>query len=151
MILNQLTAHEVDSLIKKKKITAYEAMQDIFNQIDKVDNLIKAFLIINREEALRQAKGIDTKVKNGEELPPLAGVAVAIKDIIATRGTETTCGSKILKGFIPPYNATVINRLKEAGATIIGKTNMDEFAMGSSTENSAFGPTHNLSLIHISE
>ena len=143
MILNQLTAHEVVSLIKKKKITAYEAMQDIFNQIDKVDNLIKAFLIINREEALRQAKEIDTKVKNGEELPPLAGVAVAIKDILATRGMETTCGSKILKGFIPPYNATVINRLKEAGATIIGKTNMDEFAMGSSTENSAFNPTHN--------
>ena len=143
MILNQLTAHEVVDLIKKKKITAYEVMQDIFNQIDKVDNLIKAFLVINREEALRQAKVIDTKVKNGEELPPLAGVAVAIKDIIATQGTETTCGSKILKGFIPPYNATVINKLKEAGAIIIGKTNMDEFAMGSSTENSAFGPTHN--------
>jgi len=141
--LNQLTAHEVVNLIKKKKITAYEVMQDIFIQIDKVDNLINAFLIINREEALEQAKGIDTKVKNGEKLPLLAGVAVAIKDIIATRGTETTCGSKILKGFIPPYNATVINRLKEAGAIIIGKTNMDEFAMGSSTENSAFGPTHN--------
>jgi aspartyl-tRNA(Asn)/glutamyl-tRNA(Gln) amidotransferase subunit A len=141
--LNQLTAHKVVNLIKKKKITAYEVTQDIFNQIDKVDNLIKAFLVINREEALRQAKEIDAKVKNGEELPPLAGVAVAVKDIIATRGTETTCGSKILKGFIPPYNATVINRLKEAGAIIIGKTNMDEFAMGSSTENSAFGPTHN--------
>jgi len=143
LTLNQLTAHEVVNLIKKKKITAYEVMQDIFNQIDKVDNLIKAFLVINREEALRQAKEVDAKVKNGEELPPLAGVAVAIKDIIATQGTETTCGSKILKGFIPPYNATVINRLKEAGAIIIGKTNMDEFAMGSSTENSAFGPTHN--------
>jgi len=141
--LNQLTAHEVVNLIKKKKITAYEVMQDIFNQIDKVDNLIKAFLVINREEALKQAKEIDAKVKNGEELSPLAGVAVAIKDIIATQGMETTCGSKILKGFTPPYNATVINRLKEAGAIIIGKTNMDEFAMGSSTENSAFGPTHN--------
>jgi len=143
LTLNQLTAYEVVNLIKKKKITAYEVMQDIFSQIDKVDNLIKAFLVINREEALKQAKEIDVKVKNGEELPPLAGVAVAIKDIIVTQGTETTCGSKILKGFIPPYNATVINRLKEAGAIIIGKTNMDEFAMGSSTENSAFGPTHN--------
>ena len=143
MTLNQLTAHEVVNLIQKKKITAYEVMQDIFNQIDKVDNLIKAFLVINRKEALKQAKEIDVKVKNGEELPFLAGVAVAIKDIIATQGTETTCGSKILKGFIPPYNATVINKLKEAGAIIIGKTNMDEFAMGSSTENSAFGPTHN--------
>jgi len=143
LTLNQLTAHEVVNLIKKKKITAHEVLQDIFNQIDKVDNLIKAFLVFTREEAFKQAKEIDEKVKNGEALPPLAGVAVAIKDIIATQGTETTCGSKILKGFIPPYNATVINKLKEAGAIIIGKTNMDEFAMGSSTENSAFGPTYN--------
>ncbi|MEA3454762.1 MAG: Asp-tRNA(Asn)/Glu-tRNA(Gln) amidotransferase subunit GatA, partial [Candidatus Caldatribacteriota bacterium] len=143
MTLNQLTAHEVVNLIKKKKITAYEVMQDIFNRIDNVDNSIKAFLVLNREEALKQAKEIDIKVKNGEKIPPLAGVAVAVKDLIATKGTETTCGSKILKGFIPPYNATVINRLKEAGAIIIGKTNMDEFAMGSSTENSAFGPTRN--------
>jgi aspartyl-tRNA(Asn)/glutamyl-tRNA(Gln) amidotransferase subunit A len=143
LTLNQLTAHEIINLIRKKKITAYEVMQDIFNQIDKVENSIKAFLVLNREEALRQAKEIDAKVKNGEEIPPLAGVAVAIKDIIATRGTETTCGSKILKGFIPPYNATVINRLREAGAITIGKTNMDEFAMGSSTENSAFFSTRN--------
>jgi aspartyl-tRNA(Asn)/glutamyl-tRNA(Gln) amidotransferase subunit A len=143
LTLNQLTAHEIINLIRKKKITAYEVIQDIFNQIDKVENSTKAFLILNREETLKQAKEIDAKVKNGEEIPPLAGVAVAIKDIIATRGTETTCGSKILKGFIPPYDATVINRLKKAGAIIIGKTNMDEFGMGSSTENSAFGPTHN--------
>ncbi len=143
MTLNQLTAHEVINLIRKKKITAYEVMQDIFNQIDRVDNLIRAFLVLNKEEALKQAKEIDIKVKNGEKLPPLAGVAVAVKDIIATQGTETTCGSKILKGFVPPYNATVINNLKEAGAIIIGKTNMDEFAMGSSTENSAFFSTHN--------
>jgi aspartyl-tRNA(Asn)/glutamyl-tRNA(Gln) amidotransferase subunit A len=143
LTLNQLTAHEVINLIRKKKITAYEVMQDIFNQIDRVDNLIRAFLVLNKEEALKQAKEIDIKVKNGEKLPPLAGVAVAVKDIIATQGTETTCGSKILKGFVPPYNATVINNLKEAGAIIIGKTNMDEFAMGSSTENSAFFSTHN--------
>ena len=143
MTLNQLTAHEAINLIRKKKITAYEVIQDIFNQIDKVDNFIKAFLILNKKEALEQAKKIDIKVKNGDRIPSLAGVAVAVKDLIATRGMETTCGSKILKGFVPPYNATVINRLKEAGAIIIGKTNMDEFAMGSSTENSAFGPTHN--------
>ena len=143
MTLNRLTAHEVINLIKKKKVTAFEVIQDIYHQIDKFDNIIKAFLILNRKEAFQQAKEIDVKVKNGEELPPLAGVAVAIKDIIITKGLETTCGSKILKGFIPPYNATVINKLKEAGAIIIGKTNMDEFAMGSSTENSAFGPTCN--------
>jgi len=143
LTLNQLTAHKAINLIKKKKATAYEIIQDIFNQIDKVDNFIKAFLVVEREEALKKAQEIDKKVKNGEKIPPLAGVAVAVKDIIATQGTETTCGSKILKGFIPPYDATVINRLKDAGAIIIGKTNMDEFAMGSSTENSAFGPTHN--------
>ena len=143
MTLNRLTAHEVINLIKKKKVTAFEVIQDIYNQIDKFDNIIKAFLILNRKEAFQQAKEIDVKVKNGEELPLLAGVAVAIKDIITTKGLETTCGSKILEGFIPPYNATVINKLKEAGAIIIGKTNMDEFAMGSSTENSAFGPTRN--------
>jgi len=116
LTLNQLTAHEAINLIRKKKITAYEVVQDIFNQIDKVDNFIKAFLILNKKEALKQAKKIDIKVKNGDKIP---------------------------SGFVPPYNATVINRLKEAGAIIIGKTNMDEFAMGSSTENSAFGPTHN--------
>ncbi|MCK4308788.1 MAG: Asp-tRNA(Asn)/Glu-tRNA(Gln) amidotransferase subunit GatA, partial [Candidatus Atribacteria bacterium] len=143
MTLNQLTAHEVTRLIREKKVTAQEVIQDIFDQINKIDNLIKAFLILDREKAFQQAKKIDTKVKNGEELPPLAGVAVAIKDILAMQGVETTCGSKILKGFYSPYNATVINRLKEAGAIIIGKTNMDEFAMGSSTENSAFGPTRN--------
>lgn len=143
MTLNQLTAHEVTRLIREKKVTAQEVIQDVFEQIDKVDDLIKAFLVLTREEALKQAKEIDIKVKNGEKLPPLAGVAVAIKDIIATQGTETTCGSKILKGFVPPYNATVINKLKKAGAIVIGKTNMDEFAMGSSTENSAFFPTHN--------
>ena len=87
MTLNQLTAHEVINLIRKKKITAYEVMQNIFNQIDKVDNLIRAFLVLNKEEALKQAKEIDIKVKNGKELPLLAGVAVAVKDIIATRGT----------------------------------------------------------------
>ncbi|HER23937.1 MAG TPA: Asp-tRNA(Asn)/Glu-tRNA(Gln) amidotransferase subunit GatA [Candidatus Atribacteria bacterium] len=143
MTFNQLTAREAVDLIKQKKITAYEVIRDIFNQIDKVDNLIKAFLVTNREEALKQAEEIDRKVKKGETLPPLAGVAVAVKDIITTRGIETTCGSRILKGFIPPYNATVITKLKKAGAIIIGKTNMDEFAMGSSNENSAFGPTYN--------
>lgn len=143
MTLNQLTTHEIISLVREKKVTVHEIIQDIFNQIDRIDDTIKAFITLNREEAYQQAEEIDKKVKNGEKLPALAGVTVAAKDILAIKGMETTCGSKILKGFIPPYNATVINRLKEAGAIIIGKTNMDEFAMGSSTENSAFFPTHN--------
>jgi len=108
-----------------------------------VDGLIKAFLTLNKEEALRQAEEFDEKIKKGEEIPPCAGIAIAVKDIIVTKGIETTCGSKILKGFISPYNATVIEKLREAGAIIIGKTNLDEFAMGSSTENSAYQVTKN--------
>jgi aspartyl-tRNA(Asn)/glutamyl-tRNA(Gln) amidotransferase subunit A len=143
LTLNQLTAHEIISLLREKKVTAHEIIQDIFNQIDRIDNTIKAFISLNREEAYQQADEIDKKVKNGEKLPALAGVTVAAKDILAIKGMETTCGSKILKGFIPPYSATIINKLKETGIIIIGKTNMDEFAMGSSTENSAFFTTHN--------
>ena len=143
MNLHQLSAHKVIDLVSKKKVTAYEIIQDIYDRIDKVDSLVKAFLILNQEDAFRQAKEIDIKLKDGEQPLPLAGVAVAVKDIIVTKGIETTCGSKILKGFYPPYNATVIDKLMKAGAIIIGKTNMDEFAMGSSTENSAFGPTQN--------
>lgn len=143
MTLHQLSASEVVNLVKEKKVSVSEIIQDLYDRIAKVDPLVKAFLILNQEEALKQAKEIDTKVKKGEELPPLAGLAIAVKDIIATKGIETTCGSRMLKGFYPPYNATVIDKLKEAGAIIIGKTNLDEFAMGSSTENSAFGPTYN--------
>ncbi len=143
MTLHQLSASEVVNLVKEKKVSVSEIIQDLYDRIAKVDPLVKAFLILNQEEALKQAKEIDTKVKKEEELPPLAGLAIAVKDIIATKGIETTCGSRMLKGFYPPYNATVIDKLKEAGAIIIGKTNLDEFAMGSSTENSAFGPTYN--------
>jgi len=143
LTLHQLSASEVVNLVKEKKVSVSEIIQDLYDRIAKVDPLVKAFLILNQEEALKQAKEIDTKVKKGEELPPLAGLAIAVKDIIATKGIETTCGSRMLKGFYPPYNATVIDKLKEAGAIIIGKTNLDEFAMGSSTENSAFGPTYN--------
>ena len=143
MKLNQLTAHEIIKLIRKKKTTAQEVIRDVLEQIDKIDNTINAFLILNQEEAFNRAKEIDEIVKNNGELPPLAGIAVAVKDILVIRGIETTCGSKILKGFYPSYDATVIKKLKESGAIIIGKTNMDEFAMGSSNENSAFGPVRN--------
>ncbi|MEA2021423.1 MAG: Asp-tRNA(Asn)/Glu-tRNA(Gln) amidotransferase subunit GatA [Candidatus Caldatribacteriota bacterium] len=143
MNLNLLTAREITNLVKEKKVSAREVTKDIFSQIDRIENKIKAFLYIDRENALKQAKNIDEKIKKGEKIPYLAGVALTVKDILAVKGMETTCGSKILKGFIPPYNATIINALKEAGAIIIGKANMDEFAMGSSTENSAFFTTHN--------
>lgn len=143
MFLHRLTAHQAIDLIRKKQITVSEIVQDIFRRIEQVDGLIKAFLTLNKEEALRQAEEFDEKIKKGEEIPPCAGIAIAVKDIIVTKGIETTCGSKILKGFISPYNATVIEKLREAGAIIIGKTNLDEFAMGSSTENSAYQVTKN--------
>lgn len=143
MNFNLLTAHEIINLVKEKKVSAYEIVEDVFKQIDRIDNKIKAFLFLNREDAFRQAKKIDEKIKNGKEIPPLAGVTLTVKDILAIKGMETTCGSKILKGFIPPYNSTVIDKLEKAGVMIIGKSNMDEFAMGSSTENSSFFSTHN--------
>ena len=143
LTFNQLTLEEITRLIKERKISVYEAINDVFNQIERIDNKINAFLYLNRENALKQANHIDKQIKNGEKIPILSGVALTVKDILAVEGMETTCGSKILKGFKPPYDATVIRALKETGAIIIGKANMDEFAMGSSTENSAFATTHN--------
>ena len=130
-------------MVRQKKVTVEQVMIDIFNQIDRVDEKLKAYLRINRKGALEEAKTIDQKIKNNSKIPPLAGLPVAIKDIICTKGIETNCASKILQGFVPPYDATVIRKIKKAGAIIIGKTNMDEFGMGSSNENSAFQVTLN--------
>jgi len=143
LTLNQLTAREIINLVKKREISVYEITDSVFQQIEKVESKIDAFLYLNKEGALKKAKSIDDKIKQGEEIPILSGVALTVKDILAVKEMETTCGSKILKGFKPPYDATVIHALKDAGAIIIGKANMDEFAMGSSTENSAFKITHN--------
>ncbi len=104
---------------------------------------VHAFLALSRERALAQAARVDALAERGDPLPPLAGAPVAVKDVLSTRGVATTCGSKILAGYLPPYDATAVERLEAAGAVILGKTNCDEFAMGSSTENSAYGPTRN--------
>ncbi|MCK4649263.1 Asp-tRNA(Asn)/Glu-tRNA(Gln) amidotransferase subunit GatA [bacterium] len=143
MKLNELTAHEIGELIKKRKVSSEEATKSVFERIEKVDEKINSFVTLTKEEALRKARSVDEKIKKKEKISPLAGVPIAIKDNICINGVLTTCSSKMLENFKSPYDATVIKRLKANDLVFIGKTNMDEFAMGSSTENSAFKITHN--------
>jgi aspartyl-tRNA(Asn)/glutamyl-tRNA(Gln) amidotransferase subunit A len=137
------TAAEMASALANKDVSAVDLANEHFARIEEVDGEVHAFLYLDKEGALSQAKSVDEKRAAGEKLGPLAGVPLALKDVMAQKGIPTTCGSKILEGWRPPYDATVVTRLKDAGIVILGKTNMDEFAMGSSTENSAYGPTHN--------
>ena len=137
------TAAEMASALAAKEISSVELTQQHLDRISEVDGKINAFLHIDNSGALEQAEAIDKKRAKGEELSPLAGVPIAVKDILAQKGIPTTAGSKILEGWRPPYDSTVVSKLKAAGVVILGKTNMDEFAMGSSTENSAYGTTQN--------
>ncbi|MFI9327582.1 Asp-tRNA(Asn)/Glu-tRNA(Gln) amidotransferase subunit GatA [Kitasatospora sp. NPDC052868] len=137
------TAAETASAISKGEVSAVEVAQAHLDRIGAVDQKVNAFLHVDTEGALSAARAVDEKRAKGEELGPLAGVPLALKDVFTTKGVPTTCGSKILEGWIPPYDATLTTRLKDAGVVILGKTNMDEFAMGSSTENSAYGVTGN--------
>ncbi|MBI0297215.1 Asp-tRNA(Asn)/Glu-tRNA(Gln) amidotransferase subunit GatA [Streptomyces sp. PRKS01-29] len=141
--LIRLTAAETAARIASGEVTAVEVTEAHLARIEAVDEKVHAFLHVDREGALAQARAVDAKRERGEELGPLAGVPLALKDIFTTKGIPTTVGSKILDGWIPPYDATVVQRLRDADVIVLGKTNMDEFAMGSSTENSAFGPTGN--------
>ena len=143
MNVDKMTADEIRVGIKNKKFTAEEVITALFEVIHHRENKIDGYLTLCEEAAILKAKEIDTKIKNGEAVGRLAGVPIAIKDNISTDGIKTTCASKMLQDYIPPYDATVIKKLKEADAIIIGKTNMDEFAMGSSTENSGFKKTKN--------
>src|SRR5262245_48955125 len=136
--LFQATISELRESYRKKETSPVEVIKELIRRIDLHDSKIGAFLRLDREGVLREAAAAEKHLDK-----PMAGVPFVIKDNISTRGMETTCSSRILKGYIPPYDATVIARLKEAGAIILGKTNCDEFAMGSSTENSAFQLTHN--------
>ncbi|MFE9337126.1 Asp-tRNA(Asn)/Glu-tRNA(Gln) amidotransferase subunit GatA [Streptomyces sp. NPDC007063] len=138
-----LTAAELAARIASGEVTAVEATEAHLARIGAVDEKVNAFLHVDREGALAQAREVDAKRERGEKLGPLAGVPLALKDLFTTEGVPTTAGSKILEGWIPPYDATVTKRLKDADVVILGKTNMDEFAMGSSTESSAYGPTAN--------
>jgi aspartyl-tRNA(Asn)/glutamyl-tRNA(Gln) amidotransferase subunit A len=143
MELHQLTIHELHDLLVKKKITSREATEAFYRRIRKVDNKIKAYLLLTEEDAYRQADQVDRKIANGEEIGDLAGIPIGLKDILCTKGIQTTCASKILQGYTPFYDGTVIKKLKEEDTVFLGKLNMDEFAMGSSTENSGFQITHN--------
>ncbi len=128
--------------LKKKQFSALELTQAVYQRIDQVEDKVKAYVHLTRESALEQAREADRKIAAGEDAP-LLGIPLALKDLICTKGARTTCSSRYLDQFVAPYDATVTARLKSAGAVIIGKTNMDEFAMGSSNENSWHHPTLN--------
>lgn len=137
------TIASVREALSAKKVSARELAADFYKKIDARNTELNAFLTLCPERAYAQAEKTDALIAAGKPLPPLAGVPIAVKDVISTRGVTTTCGSKILQNYKPPYDATAVARLEEAGAVILGKTNCDEFAMGSSNENSAYGPVKN--------
>ena len=143
MSLYNKTAHELHGLLAAKKISATELTAEVLARVDEVEDKIGAYLTITRDKAVADAKLVDEKIARGEELAPLEGIPCAVKDNICTKGIKTTCASKILENFIPPYDATVYKKLAAQSSILVGKSNLDEFAMGGSTENSAYHITRN--------
>jgi aspartyl-tRNA(Asn)/glutamyl-tRNA(Gln) amidotransferase subunit A len=141
-MINKTAAQMADALAKGET-TSVELTQAHLDRVAEVDGQVQAFLHVDSEGALAQAKNVDARRAKGEKLSAIAGIPLALKDVLAQKGVPTTAGSKILQGWRPPYDSTVVSKLKDAGVVIMGKTNMDEFAMGSSTENSGYGPTFN--------
>ena len=142
MELHKLTIHELCTLLERGEVSAVEVTSSIYERIKRLEPEVAAYVLLSEEKAMEEARSWDLR-GFGDGAPVLAGVPLAVKDVICTKGVRTTCGSRILANFVPPYDATVARQLKEAGGVLLGKTNMDEFAMGSSNENSAFGPTRN--------
>jgi len=143
MDLYRLTIHELHDLLVRKEITSREAAEAFYDRIRHVDGKTHAYLLLTEEEAFRRADEVDRKIARGEEIGDLAGIPLGIKDILCTKGVRTTCGSKILENYVPFYDGTAVRMLKEREVVLLGKLNMDEFAMGSSTENSGFQITRN--------
>ncbi len=143
MELFKYTAHQLHEKLVSKEISAVELTNSVLNRVDAVEKDVQAYITQTREGALAQAQAVDEKISQGQAIKTLTGIPCALKDNLCTQGVTTTCASQILSGFIPPYNATVVEKLIEQDTVIIGKANMDEFAMGGSTENSGFFPTRN--------
>lgn len=141
--IQQLTVKSALSALKNREFSCTELIDACFARIREHDGKIRAFLTLTEEEARREAEETDRRIERNEPLRPLEGMPIAVKDVICTKGIRTTAASKILENYIPPYDATIVKKLKQAGAIIVGKTNCDEFAHGASTENSAYGPSHN--------
>jgi aspartyl-tRNA(Asn)/glutamyl-tRNA(Gln) amidotransferase subunit A len=143
MNLTALTIHEASDKLRRREFSSVELTAAVFERIAAADDKVRAYLTLAHDQAIEQAKSADEQLKSGANPAPLLGIPIAVKDNFLTRGLRTTCASRILGDFIPPYNGSTVERLLSAGAVIVGKTNLDEFAMGSSAENSAFFPTHN--------
>src|SRR5438270_10377805 len=146
LALNLLTVRLARTAWKERQTTATALVERLYKKIESEDSKpgqVNAYLTLSQERAFAQAKKLDDLVDRGKPLPPLGGVPIAIKDVIVTKGTRTTAGSKMLGGYVPPYDSVAISRLEQAGAIVLGKVNCDEFAMGSSTENSAWAPVRN--------